>query len=155
MELILWRHAEAEAGDPGQPDVERALTSKGHKQAAKMAEWLDRHLPVSCKILASPAVRTVQTVEALDRKYKTHPGLAPDLPAEKILAAVHWPDNREPVLVVGHQPTLGRLASLLIAGTEQDWTLRKGAVCWIAQKAAGETEGNYIKVILGPDHAGK
>jgi len=39
MELILWRHAEAE---PGEPDDARALTGKGHKQAWKMAEWLDR-----------------------------------------------------------------------------------------------------------------
>ena len=37
MDLILWRHAEAEAGEP---DDGRALTSKGHKQAEKMAAWL-------------------------------------------------------------------------------------------------------------------
>ena len=58
MELILWRHAEAEMGEP---DEGRALTAKGHKQAWKMAEWLDHNLPNSCKILVSPATRTVQT----------------------------------------------------------------------------------------------
>ena len=38
MELILWRHADAELG---QPDSERRLTDKGHKQAARMAKWLE------------------------------------------------------------------------------------------------------------------
>ena len=152
MELILWRHAEAE---PGDPDEARALTAKGHKQAWKMAEWLDRNLPNNCRILASPAVRTVQTVEALGRKFKTSRALAPDASTQDILQAVHWPDNREPVLVVGHQPTLGRVASLLIAGTEQDWTIRKGSICWIAKKANGEADAPYIKTILGADLVGK
>lgn len=155
MELILWRHAEAEPPAPGQPDEMRTLTAKGHKQAARMAQWLDRHLPQGCKILSSPAVRTTQTVEALGRKFKTHHGLAPDVDPERILEAAHWPDSREPVLIVGHQPTLGQLASLLIAGTRQNWPLRKGAVCWIARKATDETQMNYLKAVLSPDLAGK
>ena len=77
MELILWRHAEAEAGEP---DDARALTGKGHKQALKMAEWLDRILPNGCKILVSPTMRTVQTAEALGRKFKILPELGPDSP---------------------------------------------------------------------------
>lgn len=152
MDLILWRHAEAE---PGEPDEARALTAKGHKQAWKMAEWLDRNLPNNCRILSSPAVRTVQTVEALGRKFKTSRALAPDASAKDILQATHWPDSREPVLVVGHQPTLGRVAALLMAGVEQDWTIRKGSICWIAQKANGEAEANYIKAVLGADLIGK
>ena len=37
MELILWRHAEAEDAEP---DLTRNLTSKGNRQAALMARWL-------------------------------------------------------------------------------------------------------------------
>lgn len=155
MELILWRHAEAEAGSPGQPDETRALTAKGRRQAEKMAEWLDRILPDTCKILASPAVRTVQTVEALGRKFKTHEALATGSNAGAILQAVRWPDSREPVLIVGHQPTLGHLASLLIFGEERDWTIRKGSICWIVRKADDESEGNYLKAVLGPELTGK
>lgn len=155
MELILWRHAEAEPGTPDLPDAERVLTTKGQKQATKMGEWLDRNLPSSCRILSSPAVRTVQTAQALGRKFKTHPALATDSTAEAILAAANWPDGREPVVIVGHQPTLGRVASLLIGGVQQDWTLRKGAICWIAQKADDEAESNYLKVVLPPDLASK
>lgn len=155
MELILWRHAEAEPGNPDLPDAERALTAKGQKQAAKMGEWLDRNLPNSCRILSSPAVRTVQTAKALGRKFKTHPALATDTTAEAILAAANWPEKQEPIVIVGHQPTLGRVASLLVAGVEQDWALRKGAICWIAQKADGETSTVYIKAVLPPDLSGK
>lgn len=150
MELILWRHADAEAGTPDK-DMARALTAKGRRQAAKMGEWLDRKLPHNCRILASPAVRTVQTAEALGRSFKTDAVLAPDAAADAVLAAAHWPDSREPVLVVGHQPTLGRVAALLIAGIEQDWTLRKGSICWIAQKAEDDMDAVYIKTIMDAD----
>jgi phosphohistidine phosphatase len=152
MDLILWRHAEAEDGEP---DEARALTAKGRRQAAKMGEWLARNLPDDCRILVSPAVRAMQTAEALGRKFKTHEALAPDSTAENILAVAHWPYSREPVLVVGHQPALGQLTALLLSGRPQEWTLRKASVCWISQKGNGETPANYIKVILGPDMVGR
>src|SRR4051812_46994129 len=128
MDLILWRHAEAELGEP---DEGRALTAKGRKQAARMAEWLDSNLPERCKILVSPTTRTLQTMEALDRKFKIHIDLAPDTKPELILQAANWPHSKEPVLIVGHQPTLGLIASSLITGVPQDWTVRKGSVWWI------------------------
>ena len=148
MELILWRHAEAE---PGEPDEGRALTAKGHKQATKMAEWLDRNLPNTCRILVSPTRRTVQTAEALGRKFKIHPGLAPDASADGILSVVNWPESREPVLVVGHQPTLGQVAALVLAGSAQDWTIRKSTALWIGQKDRGDISTNYLKAVMSPD----
>lgn len=152
MELILWRHAEAEES---LPDDQRALTTKGHKQASRMGAWLDRHLPGSCRILVSPAVRTVQTAEALGRKFKIVPELGPSHSMEELLAAANWPDAREPVLVVGHQPTLGQTAAFLIAGTPQDWSVRKGSAWWIVQKERGDNSSNFIKVVMGAEQAGK
>ncbi|OWW22559.1 SixA phosphatase family protein [Noviherbaspirillum denitrificans] len=151
MELILWRHAEAETGGPGTPDAARELTEKGRRQARKMAEWLNRILPDDCRILSSPAMRTVQTVEALGRKFKTDRALATDASAEGILQAAGWPDAEGTVLVVGHQPTLGYVASLLVAGEEQEWHLRKGSICWIASKADDEGDMPYLKAVLGAD----
>lgn len=149
MDLILWRHAEAE---PTEPDMARVLTPKGRKQAKRTASWLDHHLPNRCRILVSPAVRTVQTAEALGRKFKIHADLAPDMPAEKLLAAAGWPDAKEPVLIVGHQPTLGMAASLLIAGQAQPWSVKKSGAWWIAcrQRYDGTT-GNLIRAIVAPD----
>lgn len=151
MELILWRHADAEQAAENQADEARALTAKGRKQAQKMAEWLNRVLPENCTIVASPAVRTVQTVEALGRSYKTSPALATGSHAEEVLRAIDWPNNEAPVLIVGHQPTLGRIAALLIAGAAQDWTIRKANICWIERRAGDETGASYIKAMIGPD----
>lgn len=148
MELILWRHAEAEMGEP---DEGRSLTAKGQKQARKMGEWLDHSLPHSCKIFVSPAHRTVQTAEALGRKFKLMDELGPESNVEKILAATQWPDSREPVLVVGHQPTLGQLAALLIDGEVKNWTIRKGNVWWIVRRKRDDIEDSYLRAVMTPE----
>ncbi|MDB5852834.1 MAG: putative phosphohistidine phosphatase sixA [Herminiimonas sp.] len=150
MELILWRHAEAADGDP---DDARPLTPKGQKQAAKMAAWLDRNLPNSCRIMVSPTLRTVQTAETLGRKFKVFEALAPGASPQQLLDAIDWPAAREPVLVVGHQPTLGQLAALLLAGTAQSWTVRKASAWWIVARD-DVTDGEpdcYLKAVIGPD----
>lgn len=149
MELILWRHAEAE---PGEPDIARALTAKGRKQARKTAAWLDRHLPDKCRIFVSPAVRTVQTAEALGRKFKIHPDLAPDLTVEQLLSVAGWPDAREPVLIVGHQPALGMTAARLIAEIDQEWHMKKSSAWWIARKAQEDgTPCTILRAVVAPD----
>jgi phosphohistidine phosphatase len=148
MDLILWRHCEAE---PGEPDLGRRLTTKGIKQAERMAEWLDAHLPDTCRILASPADRAQQTALALKRRFKTVPELAPGASVASTLAAANWPDSREPVLIVGHQPSLGAVASFLLSGEEAYWSIRKGAVWWLSDRAKGGGAAVVLKVVLGPD----
>ena len=148
MDLILWRHAEAE---PGVPDLERALTVKGQKQARRMAEWLGSQLPDNCRILVSPAVRTLQTAEALGRKFKLLPELAPGAEAEDILKAANWPGNKETVLIVGHQPTLGQAAALLLTGEVQDWDMRKASAWWFSQREPGDALSVYLKAVMAHD----
>ena len=117
MDLILWRHAEAgdHLADPI-ADLERALSPKGERQARRVADWLNQFLPDSARVLTSPALRCQQTVAALGRRVKKTAALGPDGDVESLLAATRWPDSREAVLVVGHQPTLGRVAAYLMAG---------------------------------------
>lgn len=148
MDLILWRHAEAE---PGEPDLGRRLTSKGLKQAERMAQWLDSHLPDTCRVLVSPADRAQQTAVALQRKFKTVPELAPGASVAAVLAAANWPDSREPVLIVGHQPTLGAVASFLMSGEESYWSVRKGAVWWLSNRAKEGASAVVLKVVVAPD----
>lgn len=148
MDLILWRHCEAE---PGEPDLGRRLTSKGIKQAERMAAWLDSHLPDTCRVLVSPADRSQQTALALQRKFKTVPELAPGASVAQVLAAANWPDSREAVLIVGHQPTLGAVASFLLSGEEAYWSVRKGAVWWLSDRAREGGAAVVLKVVLGPD----
>lgn len=148
MELILWRHAEAHQG---MPDLTRALSGKGRKQASKIASWLDANLPSSCRILVSPAARTVQTAEALGRKFRIHPDLGIDSTPEKILQAANWPNSREPVLIVGHQPLLGQIAALLLAGEQHDWRIRRGNVWWFAQRERDGLSHTYLRTVMTPE----
>jgi phosphohistidine phosphatase len=148
MDLVLWRHAEAEIGEP---DHGRELTAKGHKQAAKVSAWLDRNLPSECRILCSPAERCVQTVDALGRKYKVVKQLAPGAAPAEILNIAGWPDAREPVVIVGHQPVLGQVAALLLAGSIQDWTVRKANVWWLTNRIRGDSAHVVLRAAMGPD----
>ena len=148
MELILWRHAEAETSEP---DLQRALSPKGQKQARKMAEWLDTQLPEGCKIFVSPALRTIQTVEPLGRKYKIAQELAPGAGPLDILRAVNWPNTKETVLVVGHQPTLGQVAALLMTGKAQDWEMKKAAAWWFVQREAQNPDSLFLKAVMTPE----
>ncbi|MBL8288922.1 MAG: histidine phosphatase family protein [Rubrivivax sp.] len=148
MDLILWRHAEAAEAPVGGDDLARALTPKGERQAERMAAWLGRQLAATTRILVSPAVRTQQTAKALERKFKTIEELAPHGSAQALLAAAHWPDAREPVLVVGHQPALGMAAGTLLSegvgGQMRPWTIRKGGVLWLR----GRERDGALQVVL-------
>ena len=138
MDLLLWRHAEAEEGED---DLKRRLTARGEKQAKAMAAWLRAHQPKDLRILVSPAVRTQQTAEALNMPFETHRKLGPDACVSELIAASGWPDAKGAVLIVGHQPGLGRLASLLLGGQEADWSIKKGALWWISNRVRrGETQ---------------
>ena len=149
MDLILWRHAEAEdwpEGDPdGSRDLERALTSRGEKQAARMANWLDRQLPDGARILVSPARRCEQTVLALGRKYKIRPELAPDATTAQLLELVQWPFSKSPVLVVGHQPMLGCAIAQLLGLRASDCPVKKGALWWLRNR---DREGQNQTVVV-------
>lgn len=145
MDLILWRHAEAHELAEGQTDLERALTPRGEKQAARMAAWLDRQLPEGVRILCSPARRTVQTVQPLGRKYKLRSELAPEGHVDDLLSVVGWPESRAPILVVGHQPTLGQALSRLLGLQAPELSVRKGAVWWVRSR---EREGVAQTIVV-------
>ena len=151
MDLILWRHAEAYDAEPGESDLQRSLTPKGQKQARRMADWLTSQLPEGCKILVSPALRTLQTVEPLGRKFKIMPELAPGADPAAVLQAVNWPHAKEPVLVVGHQPTLGQVAALLLSGRPQEWEMKKANAWWLVQRDPQDPYSLYLKAVMAPD----
>jgi phosphohistidine phosphatase len=144
MDLLLWRHAEAFDARPGDQDAQRALTPEGERQAARMAEWLRAVLPATTRVIASPARRTQQTAQALGRPVETVPALASGATAQAVLQAAGWPNATRPVLVVGHQPTLGLVASTLMAGSAQHWWVQKAAVWWLR----GEPDGYACLVAM-------
>lgn len=131
MNLILWRHAEAEETAPDRTDAGRRLTAQGHKQARQMARWLSPRLGKETRILVSPAVRTRQTAEALERDFILEPRLFTTADAGDHLQAISE-QRAGTLLLVGHQPTLGQLASLLMCGQALPWSIKKGAIWWLS-----------------------
>ncbi len=148
MDLILWRHAEAEDGTP---DAKRPLTERGRKQAKQVARWLAKRLPADVRILASPAARAVQTAEALGRSFEQFAKLGAGASAASLLGAVGWPHAGGTVVVIGHQPTLGRAAALLLTGDAADWSVRKGALWWFSRRLRNGTEETVLRAVIAPD----
>jgi phosphohistidine phosphatase len=148
MDLILWRHADAE---DGVPDSERKLTSKGVKQAARMAKWLRARIPDTAVVLASPARRAQQTAQAMIGDFKTVEELGLAASAEGVLQAAGWPAGEGCVVVVGHQPTLGETAALLLTGTKAPWSVKKGAVIWVTRRNDGDRARTQLRAAISPD----
>jgi phosphohistidine phosphatase len=151
MDLILWRHAEAFEMREVENDLERALTPKGERQAQRMAEWLNQRLAHSTRILVSPALRCQQTAKALGRKFRTVAELAPDADIHVVLKAARWPEASEPVLVIGHQPTLGLVAATLLTGAPQPWSIKKGAAWWIRSRHREDLDQVILQAVQSPD----
>lgn len=151
MDLILWRHAEAQAPEAGQDDLQRALTSRGEKQAARMAAWLERQLPEGARILSSPAVRAEQTVRKLGRRYKIRDALSPGASLEDVLEAAAWPRAKYPVVLVGHQSALGQVIAHLLQMDEGPCAIRKGAVWWLRSRKREAQMQTLVLSVMSPD----
>jgi phosphohistidine phosphatase len=148
MELILWRHAEAEDSSP---DMTRELTTKGRLQAQKMAVFLQQHLPADTRILVSPATRTRQTVASLTDKFTVVNSLAPNASAHAILQAARWPQSSQAVLIVGHQPTLGAVAALLLGSAEASLSIKKGALWWFSRRERDDSAQTTLRLVITPE----
>lgn len=138
MQIILWRHADAE--DNAENDLARALTPRGVKQAEKMAAWLTGQIGESLpgfRVIVSPATRALQTAEALGVEFEIDKTLAPNATVRAVMTAANWPTSPESVIVVGHQPTLGMVAARLLNDVEGYVSVRKGAIWWFATRERG------------------
>lgn len=157
MQLLLWRHAQAA---DGVPDMDRALTERGHAQARVMAHWLRPRLPAGLRIIVSPARRAQETAAALGLPYETVESIAPGAGAGALLEAAGWPEAGGSVLVVGHQPTLGEVAAALLNGDRHlspsagerclsPFHIAKGAVWWLRARG-GDPRDVALVAVLGP-----
>lgn len=150
-DLILWRHAEAENAGENEDDLDRSLTQRGEKQAARMAVWLDRQLPDGLRVLASPARRTEQTAKALGRKYKLRAELLPGGQPDELLELAQWPRSRGAVLIVGHQPMLGQTVARLLGLRADECSIRKGAVWWLRHRQRQDASETILLAVQSPE----
>lgn len=149
MDLILWRHADAEPSN--RDDRERRLTAKGKKQARRIAAWLRKRLPGDAVVLASPARRAQETAAALTDRFRVVEQLDVGARASEILAAAGWPEGTGTVVVVGHQPTHGRVAALVLTGREADWRIKKGAVWWLRRSVEEGSVEVALRAVVSPE----
>jgi phosphohistidine phosphatase len=160
MDLILWRHADAVSVEHGD-DFSRKLSGKGRKQAAQMANWLEPRLADSTRVFSGHWQRDIETAEALTgmsgRKLTIEPELGSNADVAQLLAAVDWPENRHPAVIVAHQPTIGRLVSFLLFGEECEIAVRKGSIWWLTNRRRGDgAEGRdarpvVLRAVICPD----
>lgn len=142
--IILWRHAEAEQADfeLGEQDNARQLTPKGNLQAKRMGRWLKQHLPKNTILLCSPAVRAVQTAEALHYKIQLDNALKPSAVLVDVLNVLAQHQQDKNMLIVGHQPWLGELLAYLFKQSAADIanmqsiSVKKGAVWWLRRHSS-------------------
>ena len=155
MDLILWRHAEAVDWSPDDEtsglDLDRSLTQRGEKQAARMAVWLDRQLPEGTRILVSPARRCEQTALALGRRYKIRTELAPDATPAQLLELVQWPNSKYPMLVIGHQPVLGQAIAQLVGLKDSECAVKKGALWWLRTRDRDGQNQTVVVTVQSPE----
>lgn len=141
MELLVVRHAIAEARDPGvsaETDAARRLTSEGKKRFRRGARGLRRLVPELDLIATSPLVRAVQTAQILAEFYEGVEMLEAGAlaPAEASDAVASWLAERVPdttVALVGHEPALGLMVGWLLSGKSRGvLQLKKGAACLLS-----------------------
>ena len=151
-DIVLWRHADAE---PGVPDLHRALTGKGEKQARRVARWLHERLPSNAVVYVSPARRAQQTAAALaqlaPREFVTLEAISPSAPLSAAIGAIRATDRSRTIVLVGHQPTLGELAAHLLGAGMEDWPIKKGALVWLAEKDHGDGASAVLLAAMTPD----
>jgi phosphohistidine phosphatase len=142
MNLYLMRHGIAVTADqPGiESDSERPLTQKGLKRMRRAARGL-RRLGISFDVLlTSPLVRAHQTAEivadtlGLEAQLEEIPELAPQSSVDHLISRLTRFQDKEHILLVGHNPLLSHAASFLIAGKKEislEIELKKGGLCRI------------------------
>ena len=148
MDMILWRHAEAENTTP---DEGRVLTAKGRRQARAMAKWLREHVKGKVRVVASSALRAQQTAQALVNDFDISSDIAVGASPQDVLNLVGWPNGEGTTVVVGHQPTLGQVASLLLTGKEADGQIKKGAIWWFRTRGEGLEIETLLHAVISPE----
>lgn len=151
MNIILWRHAEAEYGPP---DLERQLTEKGRQQAAAMARWLQTYLREPYTLLASQAARSQQTAAYLADVHTVSSQINPETDTAALLRLLSsFNRSEKTVILVGHQPWLGELCAFLLNSSWNNshyWSVKKGGVWWFQVK---NNNGNFsakLKAAMTP-----
>jgi phosphohistidine phosphatase len=138
MVVYILRHAIAvERETASYPNDDRPLTEEGKEKMSKAAKGIAKLVDDIDVILTSPLVRAHDTAtivaRALDAEQKLElcKELAPGSSLKNLLSSLSKYKGLKSIMVVGHQPDLGYLASAFLGSNESIVEFKKGAFCAI------------------------
>jgi phosphohistidine phosphatase len=160
MKILIVRHAIAEDrvdfALTRKSDRVRPLTKEGRRKMKKNTRGLKRCVPRLDRIATSPFTRTLQTTDILHQTYKRSPvtklpALAPGMPLKGVVRWLKTQEADSTVALVGHEPSLSHLVSLLLAGKEHAFlTLRKGGACFMEFPGTAQPGEGALLWVLKP-----
>ncbi|HET9232868.1 MAG TPA: histidine phosphatase family protein [Candidatus Eisenbacteria bacterium] len=138
MLLVLFRHGPAGTADParGPEDAKRPLSPRGAEKTRRAALGVMRILEVEPRIYSSPLLRAKETADLLAASYtpmlqvELLEALVPGRPQEEVLSRIAG-FGEGTVVLVGHEPSLGHLAGVLVFGPGTTIPLKKAGACAI------------------------
>ena len=139
MKLYLVRHAIAEDLTDQEDDNLRPLTDKGRKKMHQIARALEELGVQPDLIVSSPYVRASQTASILAKELKYKEELAysdllmPMGEPSDMIGEINEKFSVDELMLVGHEPNLGSLASVLLTGgPDLSVNFKKGGVCCLS-----------------------
>lgn len=163
MNIYIIRHAIAvEPGTPGyEDDSLRPLTSKGSEKMTNIARGL-KSLGVRFDlVLSSPYTRALQTARILLKAMKMDKEqlvitehLAPMGFPEQVIGEINENySHLDSIAIVGHEPNLSALISLLAVGDAQlAVNMRKGGVCCLNAENLLHERRATLEWLMMPKH---
>ena len=157
MFIYILRHAIAvQRGAAGYPNDDRPLTDDGKEKMRKEARGIATLIDKVDVILTSPLIRAQDTAtiaaEALgaDHKVEVCKELLPGSSAKKLLLYLAKYKNLDHIMIVGHEPDLGFLASALLGSEHSIVEFKKGAMCCIEISSLPPREAGTLHWHLQP-----
>jgi len=139
MKLYLVRHAIAEALTNQEDDSLRLLTEKGREKMKRIAQALEELGVQPDLIVSSPYIRASQTASILAKELNYKEELAysdflmPMAEPDDMIGEINEKFSVDELMLVGHEPNLSSLVSVLLAGNpDLSINFKKGGVCCLS-----------------------
>jgi phosphohistidine phosphatase len=156
--LLLMRHGKSSWKDDNLADFDRPLKKRGKRDVAKMAEMMKQERLIPDYVLASPAVRSRETVEVLAKELDLDDDMIEyveefyQAEIEDYLGALSdVTDSFRKVLIVAHNPTLEALLQTIAGEIEPLTTsaiacIKVGIASWEELEEEEEEVGQLVDV---------
>ena len=160
MNLYFLRHGLAveRADSGGGDDSERPLSPEGEEKTRKIAQGLQRMGLSIDALVSSPFARARRTAEIVAEEFgakkllEFSDDLASGGDSESLIAHLNQEcRNAEDIMLVGHEPDLSELVSILVTGQPGLLlTLKKGGLCKVAVQSLRYGRCGTIECLLTP-----